>query len=69
MVRIPNIHLYQKHIFHSYKDTIKKYLKRTKGLKHSNNLKSTAKLEKYKIFVIDTSLGKSRDFNLVSFTS
>jgi hypothetical protein len=40
-----------------------------KGLKQSNNLKTTEKLEKYKMYWIDTSRDKSRDFDLVSLTS
>jgi hypothetical protein len=40
-----------------------------RGLRQSNNLKTIAKLEKYKMCGIDTSRDKSRDFDLVSLTS
>jgi hypothetical protein len=36
------------------------------GRTQSNNLKTIAKLEKYKMYGIDTSRDKSRDFDLVS---
>jgi hypothetical protein len=36
------------------------------GLRQSNNLKTIAKLEKYKMYRIDTSREKSHDFDLVS---
>jgi hypothetical protein len=39
------------------------------GLRQSNNLKTIAKLEKYKMYGIDTSRDKSRDFDIVSLTS
>jgi hypothetical protein len=38
-------------------------------LRQSNNLKTIAKLEKYKMYGIDTSCDKSRDFDLVLLTS
>jgi hypothetical protein len=38
-------------------------------LRQSNNLKTIAKLEKYKMYGIDTSRDKSRDFHVVSLTS
>jgi hypothetical protein len=39
------------------------------GLRQSNNLKTIAKLGKYKMYRIDTSRDKSRDFDLVSLIS
>jgi hypothetical protein len=39
-----------------------------RGLRQSNNLKTIAKLEQYKMYGIDTSRDKSRDFDLVSVT-
>jgi hypothetical protein len=39
------------------------------GFRQSNNLKTIAKLERYKMYGIDTSRDKSCDFDLVSFTS
>jgi hypothetical protein len=41
----------------------------TLGLRQSNNLKTIAKLEKYKMYKIDTRRDKSRDFDLVTLTS
>jgi hypothetical protein len=41
---------------------------RLRGLRQSNNLKTIAKLEKYKMNGIDTSRDKLRYFNLVSLT-
>jgi hypothetical protein len=38
----------------------------TRGLRQSNNLKTTAKTEKYKMYEMDTSRDKSRDFDLRS---
>jgi hypothetical protein len=40
-----------------------------KGLRQSKNLKMMAKLERYKMYGIDTSRDKPRDFDLVSLTS
>jgi hypothetical protein len=41
----------------------------TRGLSQSNNLKTRAKLEKFKMCGIDTNRDKSRDFDLVSLNS
>jgi hypothetical protein len=38
------------------------------GFRQSNNLKTLAKFEKYKMYGIDSSRDKSRDFDLVSPT-
>jgi hypothetical protein len=38
-----------------------------RGLRQSNNLKTIEKLEKYKMYEIDTSRDKSRDFDLLPY--
>jgi hypothetical protein len=42
---------------------------KTRELRQSNNLKMIAMLERYKMYGIETSRDKSRDFDLVSLIS
>jgi hypothetical protein len=52
----------------SYVYTIRVVNNGIRGLRQINNLKTIAKFKKYKMYGIDTSRDKPRDFDLVSLT-